>query len=124
MKNAILVLLLATSISFGSWIQVPVKIGTNGVSTLVLDNRFYAPVTLDSIWYMLSPVPTNDVTGAIFYKEASWTIQQWTVSEFTNKTDVSVSLIKDLNLIVKQGDTLTITNSAEEAKCLINFKRE
>ena len=106
------------------WTQYSVEIGTNGVASVVLDDRFSFPAEVDSLWFYKNPASTNESEVVVLFKERSWFETWHRVACATNAASSKSMFVEDIGLVAKCGDVLTFSNSTGSASVLLNVKRE
>ena len=129
MKKSLILLtvfLLAVT-AFAGWRQHSVAISTN-LTTVTLDERFAEPAELYGYYAYPAPaVFTNNVTNTVYlwYYPADYPYNTEKHQVHTGSRTSGVPLIvKDLGLIVRQGDTLVYSNSVYPGRVLFNYKTE
>jgi hypothetical protein len=125
MKAFVIALLAACGLASAAvWTQYPVAVGTNGVASFTMDDRFSIPAEVDSMWFYKNPASTNESEVAVLFKERSW-FETWHCAAIvTNAANASVMFVGDIGLVVKRGDTLTFSNTTGSASIILNVKRE
>ena len=125
MKAFSIALLAACGLASAAvWTQYPVEIGTNGVASVVLDDRFSFPAEVDSLWFTKNPASTNESEVVVLFKERSWFETWHRVVCATNAADSKTMFVGGVGLVAKRGDVLTFSNSTGSASVLLNVKRE
>lgn len=119
-----LILAICGIASADVWTQYPVSVGTSGVASVTLDGRFYPPAVLDSMWTVQSSTSTNESEVSVLFNEKNWDALTYRVVCDTNAANESILLVNGIGLVVKTGDTLTISNAIGSASVILNVKRE
>lgn len=119
-----LILAICGIASADVWTQYPVSVGTSGVASVTLDGRFYPPAVLDSMWTVQSSTSTNESEVSVLFNEKNWDALTYRVVCDTNAASESILLMNGIGLVVKTGDTLTISNAIGAASVILNVKME
>lgn len=125
MKAFAIALLAACGLASAAvWTQYPVEIGTNGVASFALDERFDLPVEIDSLWFTKNPASTNESEVVLLFRERDWFETWHRVACATNAADSKSMFVGGVGLVAKRGDVLTFSNSTGSASIILNVKRE
>ena len=118
-----LILAICGIASADVWTQYPVSVGTSGVASVTLDGRFYPPAVLDSMWTVQPPLPRTSLRSSCCSTRRNWDALTYRVVCDTNAASESILLVNGIGLVVKTGDTLTISNAIGAASVILNVKR-